>query len=194
MRSKTIMGLAFIGVCAAATFGRVYVPTVQENFPVTKKKSSDNKGWPSPETKAKMKAVRAAQLNAYFGTEAFPASNVSASELDLQKEIAAAFSQKDPKVADRSKTFSWCFSDPNLRVTGWWCIIQRVSKATNGYDVQVKTRPRIAGTYGTSLYSGDYCLETWSYSDGKLTYVKSERPAGLRPPEEGAGRAALMGD
>jgi hypothetical protein len=113
----------------------------------------------------------------YVGCRVLPSPDAPQSQAKLQLEIAEAFAKQDSPPPERLKSFEWCLSDPRLTCTGWSGVIRHVSEVRNAWQVTVRISPRINGSHGNVTFTPDYCVETWEYADGELSFVESERPA-----------------
>ena len=173
-----IMAVFIVGVSA---LGSLFAIAQQEKAHKPKSKSDSQKSGLSEETKAEMERLRAKQLGAWYGTQISPTLDAKADELDLQEEISAEFTLGDAEVPHRYKTFRWCFSDPAIRVCGWYGIIRSVSKSPEGSLVEVVVSPRLVGKGANVLFTSDRCVEVWRYSAQGLTCLKWYSPKGTGP-------------
>ncbi|GEM_PF-4494128 len=130
---------------------------------------------PSKQTQAEIRAIRAQQLLGDYGTQISPCRTAVGDELDLQEDICAAFWDQDPEVPGRKKMFDWCYADPEMRVAGWFGIIEKLSVSDQQCIVEVKVSPRLVRTRANVLYTTDHCIETWSFRSGRLNFVKAKK-------------------
>jgi hypothetical protein len=78
----------------------------------------------------------------------------------------------NPMPNERRNAFEWFYSKPNVKVLGWYGLIQRTSTIDGECLVELKVIPRLAG-FGAVTSTNDYCIETWKYSsDNKLVFQK----------------------
>jgi hypothetical protein len=67
---------------------------------------------------------------------------------------------------DRRQAFEWLYTHPNVKVLGWYGLIQKSSRTNGECLVELKVTPRLAG-FGAVTFTNDYCVETWKYSNDK---------------------------
>lgn len=96
----------------------------------------------------------------------------------FQEKVAAEVSQLAPVPARRLIHFRWC-DTLDFGVRGWKGVIDHVTQTRQGVVVTVRMRPYLVSRLAGITDTPDYVVETYLYSNGRLTFLDCSEPVGL---------------
>ena len=95
-------------------------------------------------------------------------------ELALQERIADAINIADANNDVRRGRFRWCLGQDNLKLVGWWGVINAVTPdPQGGVLVMVRVSPKLVSTWGKVTTTGDHLWEEYLFDGDNVVYLRS---------------------
>lgn len=104
------------------------------------------------------------------------------SPLKLQHEIALQFSRQSFDPPERRKEYAWVDPRPadgkiGLWLTGWWGVIETVTKSSDGWLVRISVWPDFAnGGHAVRRMEDGRYAEVYQFVDGRLHFQEAILP------------------